>query len=257
LFVKVFRSSAGPARAIAIASVAVVALLAAAFGVTLWQNSHAHAQARAERVARTEKFQASELVTTFWRERETANEYLVIHGAELRPELRGEAATFRALTAGIGIDVPRESQLIRQSRAANAAFIAEFERSRTARGSGRVAAAVERLNAAEEAVLGPLRSLQTLYTNEATAASHTANSAYQRALLASIVGAILAVGAGIAFAFYALRLIARVGERESRLAQLVSQIKSSIRVLAEVAQELRAAAQEAQATTAEQSAAVA
>ena len=252
-----FKKSRGPARAIALASAGVVVLLAAAFGVTLWQNSNAHSQAKAERVARTEKLQASQAGTHFWREREAMNEYILNHDAGLLPELRAEADAFRGQTDGLGTDVPHEAQLVRSSRSANDAFLAEFSRSQTVRGSKAVNAAVERLNGAEANVLGPLEALQVIYAGEVTTDVRAANSAYQRALIAGIIGAILAVGAGIAFAFYALRLIARIGEREARLTRLVAQTKNSIGVLAEVAQELRAAALEAQATTAEQSSAVA
>jgi methyl-accepting chemotaxis protein len=252
-----FKRLTGPARAIAIASAAVVVLLAIAFGVTLWQNSDAHAQARAERVALTEKVQASQLATHFWREREAMNEYFLNHDARLLSELRAEAAAFRGQTAGIGADIARGKGLIRASRAANVSFLGEFQHSRSARGSSAVGAAVGRLNSAEAAVLAPLESLQTIYANKVTAASHAADSAYLRAVVAGILGAILAVGAGVAFAVYSLNLFGHIGERETRLTQLVARIRSSIGVLAEVAQELRAAAQEAQATTAEQSAAVA
>jgi hypothetical protein len=255
--VSAIRGTAGPARTIAFASAAVVLLLAAAFGVTLLQNSKAHAQARAERVARTEKFQASQAAMEFWRERETMNEYLVSREPALLSELRDDTKRLRGQTRGLGSDVPREAQLVRRSLAANDAFLAEFGRSHSLRGAQKVAAELERLNAAEATVVGPLQSLQSIYANEVIGDQRSADSAYQNALLAGIIGAILALGAGIAFAIYALRLIARIGEREARLTTMVVQTRSSIGVLAEVAQELRAAAQEAQATTAEQSAAVA
>src|SRR5207248_9891204 len=105
--------------------------------------------------------------------------------------------------------------------------------------------------------LGPLGSLQQVYEREVASNQHAARTAYTDALLAGILGAIIAIGAGLAFAFYALRLIRRIGERESKLSRLVDQIRASIGVLAEVAQELRTAAQEAEATTTEQSSAVA
>ena len=249
-------SAQGPARTITLASVAVVVLLAAAFGVTLWQNSVAQGQAQAERAARTEQFRASAAGLHLWHERAVMNEILLTYGAGLQTELQKQAKEFSEQTEALGDDV-EEAELVRESRAANDAFLAEFERSRAAAGSVPVGETVERLGAAEEAVLKPLEALQAQIADEVGANQQAANSAYQRALLAGIVGAILAIGAGIAFAFYVLRLIARIGERESRLTRLVTQIKSSIAVLAEVAQELRTAAQEAEATTAEQSSAVA
>jgi methyl-accepting chemotaxis protein len=254
--VSVFRKSGGPARAVALASAAVVLLLAAAFGVALWQNGQAHTQAKAEAAARFERFSAAQASAHFWREREVMNEYLLTFGNDLPTELRNEADAFRAQLAGLGNNED-EVQLVRESQAANDAFLAEFERNRTAATTNPVDETLRRLGATEGAVLGPLNSLQELLAGEVTADTRAADGAFQRARLAGIIGAILAIAAGIAFAFYVLRLIARIGERESRLTQLVIQIRSSIGVLAEVAQELRAAAQEAEATTAEQSAAVA
>src|SRR5579871_6497140 len=130
-----FRRLTGPARAIAIASAVVVELLATAFGITLWQNGDAHTQARAERVALTEKVQASQLATHFWREREAMNEYLLDHDPKLLSELRAEAAAFRRQTAGIGVDTARGPALVRASRAANVSFLDEFDHSRSALGS--------------------------------------------------------------------------------------------------------------------------
>ena len=254
---RLFSRSEGPARTIMLASAAVVVLLAAAFGVTLWQNSVAHANAEAERTARSEQFQASQAGMHLWHEREVMNEYLLAFGADLLPELKEEAKQFRAVTETLGSGDADELALTQTSRAANDAFLAEFERGRAAAGSSPVGPTIELLGVAEEAVVEPLNELQTSLTTTVADNANAANSAYKRALIAGVIGALLAVGAGIAFAVYVLRLITRIGERESRLTGLVAQIRSSIGILGEVAQELRAAAQEAQATTAEQSAAVA
>jgi hypothetical protein len=245
----------GPARTIAAASAVVVVLLAAAFGATLFENSHAHAAAAAAIEAAHDNHRAAQAGTDFWRERETMNEYLLIHEAELLPELQDEREAFARDTNGLGSDVAKEAELVRNARTANDTFLSAFEDVRLHGNSD--FASVERLNKGEAIVLGPLESLQQLYAQEVATNQRAASSAYTDALLAGIIGAILAVGAGLAFAVYALRLIRRVGERESKLTKLVAQTKTSIGVLAEVAQELRAAAQEAEATTAEQSSAVA
>jgi methyl-accepting chemotaxis protein len=249
--------SARPVRSIALASAAVVALVAAAFGITLWQNSHAHAQAQAERATRAETLRTSQAGASFWHEREAINEYLLTPDPHKISEVRAEARSFRELTTGLGADVGREAQLAHRSRVANEAFIATFERRRVVHARGALGTTLAQLDAGEAAVLRPLGTLHVTFTNEITADDLAADSAYRRALFAGIVGALLAVGAGILFALYVLRLIARVSERESRLNRLVAQTRSSIGVLAEVAVELRGAAQEAQAATAEQSSAVA
>jgi hypothetical protein len=256
--VRIVRAAGGSARTIAVASAAVVLLLAGAFAITLWQNGKAHAQASAERDARIEKFDGLQAVTHFWREREAMNEYFLTRDPDLLEVLGTEAEAFRALTADPGTHVPREAQLVREAREANEAFLAEFELSRNVDGDDAVLGTLAaHLNSAGAGVTAALNALQEIHTGEVDAAHTSADSAYQRARIAGIVGAILAVGVGIAFAMYTLRLISRIREREAGLKHLVSQTKTSIGVLAEVAQELRAAAQEAQATTAEQSSAVA
>jgi hypothetical protein len=256
--VSIFKTAAAPARAIALASAAVVLLLAGAFATTLWQNSKAHAQASAEREARIENFEGAQAVTHFWKEREAMNEYFLTRDPDLLAALGAEAEAFRALTADPGAHVPREAELVVAAREANEAFLAEFELSRKVEGEDAVLATVAaHLNSTGAAVIEALTALEEIHTGEVEAAHSAADSAYRRARIAGIVGAILAVGVGIAFALYTLRLISRIREREAGLTRLVAQTKTSIGVLAEVAQELRAAAQEAQATTAEQSSAVA
>ena len=81
--------------------------------------------------------------------------------------------------------------------------------------------------------------------------------AKRHATIAGIIGALLAIGGGIGFALYALRLIRRLGEREQRLQKLIDQTRSSAAVLAEVVNDLRASAEQASSTTSEQSSAVA
>jgi methyl-accepting chemotaxis protein len=175
----------------------------------------------------------------------------------LLSELRGRSQDFRHALANVGADVPREAALVQRSRSANAAVTAAFLHSRGATSGVAVGAVVRYFGAAEPRVLLPLASLRALYAREEATDEIAAGTAYNTALLVDIIGAILATGAGIAFAIYALRLVRRIGEREARLTSLMSQTRSSISVLADVSQEMRAAAQEAQATTAHQSSAVA
>ena len=247
----------GPNTKIAAGSTAVIALIVATFAVTLWENGNAHAQARTERLARSQTFQVSRAESSFWQERESMNEYLLTRNPALISELRGRSQDFRHALAGVGADVPREAALVRRSLSANAAVTAVFLRSRGATSRVAVGAVERQLGAAEPRVLLPLASLRALYAREEATDEVAAGNAYTTSLLVDIIGAILATGAGIAFAIYALRLVRRIGEREARLTSLMDQTRSSISVLADVSQEMRAAAQEAQATTAEQSSAVA
>jgi methyl-accepting chemotaxis protein len=144
-----------------------------------------------------------------------------------------------------------------KARAANHAFLATFDRIRATGKRDDPEQALARLNPAEAQVLGPLRSVQNVLTAGVSDDDAAANAANRDAKLIGILGALLAIGAGLAFAAYALRLIGRLGQREQRLEQLVDQTRSSAGVLGEVVNDLRASAEQAASTTSEQASAVA
>jgi methyl-accepting chemotaxis protein len=248
--------SRGAVRTVSLVSAAAICLLTAAFAITIWQNDNAHTRAQLERTAASEKLRASKAGQEFWRERESMNEFMLTGAAGLVPELQGRFKAFQAATDDLGSDVRSEAALVHRSRAANHAMISGFGRTHV-HGRRAAVAEIKRLSAFEAAVLGPLGTLQSGYSAEVAGDQRAADSAYSTARLAGILGAVLAVGAGLVFALYALRLIARIVKREAGLARLVVQTRSSIGVLAGISRELRSAAQEAEATTAEQSAAVA
>lgn len=242
---------------IAVAGAAVVVLLAAAFAVTLRENGQARTAANIMRESLENRVVAQRVTTGVSHEREVMNQYLLVREPGLLGELDAAVRGFKGDAAGLDVDDPEEAQWVAEMRSANDAFVAEFMRSRGAREPAAVAAAVKRLGPREAAVLAPLESAQEMYEAETTASLEAAETAFRHARLAGIAGALLAVGVGILFAFYTLRMIRRIDERESRLTLLVRQTRASIGVLGEVAQELRAASREAEATAAEQSAAVA
>jgi methyl-accepting chemotaxis protein len=123
------------------------------------------------------------------------------------------------------------------------------------------------LNAGEDAVLKPLDALEAHYSREIATVQADARSARSQAVFAAILGAVLSIGASLALAFYALLLVARIGERERKLEEtverlsdrdaLLEQLRTTSAVLTEVANEMRAASREAAAVTSEQSSAVA
>jgi methyl-accepting chemotaxis protein len=256
-------------RRIALASTLIIVLLAAAFGVTIWRYQHSHSVSNRALEVRAERLRAEQAATTFWRERESMNEYLLNGDPVILQEIAAERGDFAASTEGLGADVPSEAVLVGRARAANDAFLAQFQRLRgqAKKGTKAEEQAVEILNAHEADVLAPLASLQRVYTSEAALRLRQAGGAGTQALTAAIVGALLAVAAGIGFAFYAMRLLRQVAERERRLAetveqlsdrdQLLERITATSGVLGGVANELRAAARESAAATTEQSSAVA
>src|SRR2546426_1907218 len=261
-------------RRIAVASALIIALIAAAFAVTIWRYQHSHGASNRALEVRAERLRADQAGTLFWRERESMNEYLLDGDPAILQEITAEKTDLDTITQGLGADVAAEAALVQNARAANDAFIATFDASRSAAGHGKAAeqVVVDRLNAHENDVLGPLESLQTIYGNEVTKRLAEARSASTQALVAALLGAVLALAAGIAFALYALRLLRQVSatvqqleDRERALQEtvadlsdrdeLLERIKATAGVLGGVSNELRAVAGESAAATTEQSSA--
>ena len=263
-------------RRIAFASALIVALIASAFALTIWRYQHSHGASNRALEVRLETSKSESAATSFWREREAMNEYLLSGDRAIIPEVVAGQSAFQAATDGLGADVPLESALAVASRKANDAFVALFERERSAGGTTlkREEAIVAKLNERETSILGPLGRLQAIYSTEVTERLAEANSAGRQALVAGLIGTLLALAAGIGFAFYALSLLRRVGETVAELGEreraltetvaelsdrdeLLARITMTSGVLGTVANELRAAARESAAATAEQSSAVA
>jgi methyl-accepting chemotaxis protein len=249
----------GPARRIVIASVAILVLIAAAVTVSIWRYQHAIAQKDRALVVRAERLQAASAIIAFWREREGATEYLVNRSSASLRDVMVQRAEFDRVLAGLGADVPAEAALVAQARAASGAFVATFDHNRSAAGRGTAAEqrVVDLLNSQEAASLQPLQTLQRLYAREAALRQVEATTAANQALIASIVGGLLAILGGLGFAVFALRLVSRIAQREEKLQSLLEQVRATSSVLGGVANELRAAASESAAATTEQSSAVA
>jgi methyl-accepting chemotaxis protein len=264
------------ARRVTIASALIIGLIATAFGVTIWRYQNSHGSSSRALEARADKLRAEEAATIFWRERESMNEYLLNGDPAILKDVADASAEIDRVTQGLGVDIPAEKTLVGVARSANDAFVATFEarRSSATRGTKAEQAVVDRLNAHERDVLGPLASLQTIYANEVTKRAAEARSAGREALIAAMIGAVLALAGGVAFALYALRLLRQVSETVEQLEErervlqetvaalsdrdeLLERISATAGVLGEVSNELRAAAGESAAATTEQSSAVA
>ncbi len=265
------------ARRIAVVSVVIVALVAAAVGVTIWRYEVALTQADDAFDARDDARLTSVLLATFWHEREAMNEYLFIPSAEVPDEVTGLRDQFaRTVVALITTETVGEARARRQAAAANSAFYSLFNQVKGVAGTNlaRELPAIRSLNESEVRVLRPLNALDRIQRQRAAASDVAAASAADQALAIGVVAAVLAVLAGIAFAFYAVRLLGRASRREKELTatlerlsealgrlsdrdQLLSKLRSTSKVLGQVAAELRTAAGEAAAATGEQSAAVA
>jgi methyl-accepting chemotaxis protein len=263
-------------RRIAVASALIIVLIGAAFAVTIWRYQHSHSASNHALAVRQERLAAEKASTLFWRERESMNEFLLDGDPAILAEIGDEHRSLNQVTDGLGADVPVENALVTRARQANDKFIAVFDSARGASRAGPAAeqGALTKLKQLEESVLGPLDRLQSIYAGEAATRLAEARSAGSQALIAAIIGAVLALGAGIAFSLYALRLLRRITETVEQLGEaervlqetvaelsdrdeLLEKITATAGVLGSVANELRAAARESAAATTEQSSAVA
>jgi methyl-accepting chemotaxis protein len=249
----------GPTRRILSATVVVVTLLAVGMGVSIWRYEHAISAKNTAQHTLVAKAAAKDVTTAFWREREAMNEYLVTGNVGVLAEIGNQAVAFNTAARELTVGTAAEAALVRRAQSANDRFLAEFRRVQKAARTTAVAeeAAMSQLNPREATITGPLDSLQQLNAAEAAAALADAHNARTQALIASIVVALISVGAALAFALYALGLVGRIGKREESLAELVDRVRETSGVLASVANELRAAVRESASATTEQSSAVA
>jgi methyl-accepting chemotaxis protein len=257
----------GSARRVTAVSVAVVAVIAASVGVTIWRYEAALSRSAIAVDAYHDKALTEVLIGLFWRERETMREILLTGSPAARLELGTLGDRFAATSATLATsELPAEAQFRAQALAAEKGYSALFARVRRAAGPalrGDVAANA-RLDAAEPTVLRPLSLLAAALTARAELRQDAASSAEAQALGTAIAAAILAVLAGAAFAWFALRLLRSGADREQkltaalrRLGGLLGRLRSTSAVLGQVTGELRLAAKNAAAVTSEQSSAVA
>jgi methyl-accepting chemotaxis protein len=177
------------------------------------------------------------------------NEYLLSPEADIIGEIEEQTSAFRSNLDSMDLDDDAERSATERARTADDAFVAIFNRSRGAAGTGAAAeaAVIEELNAGEDAVLGPLRALMQAHANEIGEAQAESNAAAHGAKLI----AVLAGSAGFVFAL----LI--VGYVVFLLGRLVSRIRSTAEVLSGSVADLRTTARESAAAASEQSSAVA
>jgi methyl-accepting chemotaxis protein len=258
----------GAARWVMALSAVVVAVIAASVGVTIWRYEAAQTQSSQALTAHQDAAVTQELVGIFWHEREATREELTDPAASVPPEISATEQQFTA-TANAAQDAedgPTETGLRARALAANQQFSLQYTQVQQALGPKGLDAvqANARLDSLEPGVLTPLHQLAAAQATRAGTEQAQAVSASGQAFVTGIAAALLAVLAGIAFAAFALRLLRRGSEREQeltvalrRLSGLVDRLRSTSAVLGEVTGELRTAAKNAAAATAEQSSAVA
>ena len=256
----------GSARRVLAVSVAAVAVIATAVGVTIWRYEVALASSRAALDANHDAVATRTLGAIFWHQREAMSGYFFGPSPAILREVATQRNHFAATSARLVADSPAEARFRVLAAAGNERFDALFGQLRGAAGTtlAREIRATTRVSAAESSVLRPLSQLDRAQQRRAAVAQAAASSAASQALAIGLAAAVLAVLAGIAFSVFAFRLISSALGRErelraalSRLSDLLGRLRSTSAVLGEVTGELRLAAKNAAAVTNEQSSAVA
>jgi methyl-accepting chemotaxis protein-like sensor len=253
----------------AVTSAAVMAVIAAVFGITIWRYETAQASDSTAEAALETARTAEQMEVEFQEEQAAARGYLIapspggLHDfAEERTQFAKQIAVLRKAP------VNADSAAIGPAVAAERQYAALFTGVRGAAGSGSatLARAGIRLDAAGDRVLTPMAAIARADAAAASAAEDASSAAQGQARTIGILGAILAVLAGTGFALFMVGMLRRSAAREAELRatlgrlsdrdSLLDRLRAAGRVLSDVAGELREAARNAVAATSEQSAAV-
>ncbi|PWU21583.1 MAG: hypothetical protein C5B48_11115 [Candidatus Rokuibacteriota bacterium] len=200
---------------IAAASIVVVVLIACAAAVTIWRYEHAIGQGNRALDTRSENVRSQQAATYFWREREGINEYLLRPSGGILHEVSANSRSFDSVTGRLVQNNVHDRALVEQSRDANVSFLQTFNRARriAGRSASSEARAIRQLNGAENQVLKPLDSLQSVYEAEIGTRRAEQSTADTQAFVAALVGAVIALGATIGLAYYAITLLVGVTRR--------------------------------------------
>jgi methyl-accepting chemotaxis protein len=264
-----------PARRIVVASLAIVLLLAAALGITVWryesaldqyQNQALEARADAERV--------KEAIGAFWQEQAAIFSYVLQSSDQALVLLDSARAQFVSTLEEVHVQTELEGQKRREAIAANRASITHFNTKvkPALGGSGQsLRVALREQNRFSNSVIPPLEQLSAIQSSQAEHAVSEAKGAGNEALIAGLIAGILGLLGAVAFTIYAFRLVGQVADRERllneavgtlsdrerNLEDLLERVRATTGVLSQVVDELRAAARDTVSATSEQSSAVA
>ena len=205
-----------PARGI-LSATGVAVPLAVALGVSIWRYDVAITKSNEATKTRAEATKVQLAETAFFHEREGMNEFLIVGDPHVLVEVKQQATGFGSTLDQLGLDQhPGEASLINQATAANEGFLAEFARvQETAATNPKLEqAAVARLNLHEGSVTKPLNALLGLFAVDVPQRVAAARSARHDALIAALVGGLVAILGALAFAAYSIRLVGRLARRE-------------------------------------------
>jgi methyl-accepting chemotaxis protein len=260
-----------PARRVAAVSVAVVAVIAGASALSTWRYEVALSGASVALDQRAAAESTVELTNAFLEERFALDSYVFAPTPAVLAAVTAQRKQFRTIAAEQGgiSSTAAEARSLAQAVAAEQRYYSVFTQVRGDAGTGARSgvAAASRLEAAVPGVVPPLIALDDLLTQGAHTAQVAASTAAFQARASGIAAGILALVAGLAFAFFAVRLLGRALRRERELRdtlrrlsdrdELLGRLRSAAAVLGEVAGDLRSASRNAAAVASEQSSAVA
>ncbi|MBA3842060.1 MAG: response regulator [Actinobacteria bacterium] len=194
----------------AVVTVVTVLVVAGSFGLVIARYQQAGASERAALAASSDRSRGEEAAKVFWHEREAINEYAISHNRAVRREAENQRLQFDRLTSDLGPG-DLEGALMRRARVANDRLISVFNHQ---------AAVLEQTRASELRVTAVLHPLEVEVTAalvaESRAAAQRRDLASRRAAAdttsafrTAVAGGALALIAGLGFAFFIYRLLAR------------------------------------------------
>jgi Methyl-accepting chemotaxis protein (MCP) signalling domain len=269
------RTRGNAARHVTTAGLAIVTVIACAGAVSTWRYQNALSRASDAVSSSNGARITAGLGDTFWQERLTVEHYLFNPSSRALRQLTSLQAGFDRLAAQLQADqVTSEDLYLERAISAEHHYYGVFggvrsdaDHTHTYLGLQPAFAAAGLLNAAAAKVPPPLNTLDTLQLDRGAAAAADAAASKSQALTVGILTIVLTLGAGIAFQFYARRLLHRSAGREDQLMEtlgrlsdrnaLIERLRSASGVLGELASELRATSGTAATSMNEQSEAIA
>jgi methyl-accepting chemotaxis protein len=262
-------------RRVTVAGLVIVAIIACAGVISIWQYQHAHDKGSVVVTTGDGARLAGQLSATIWQERLMAEHYLLSPTPAGLQQMASLHTTFGQLSAQLaatttpGEDIYR-SRALRAEQHFYSLFLSQRGQANgthTYAGLQPAFAAAGLLDAAGATVPPPLHTLDNLQQARGVQAEAAAATTRTQAEVIAIIAVILTVLAGIAFQLYARWLLGRSGQRADQLMEtlgrlsdrnaLLDRLRSTSTVMGEVAGELRAAARSSASAMSEQSAAVA
>jgi methyl-accepting chemotaxis protein len=256
-------------RLISVFGVLIVAVIAAAVAVTISLYHEAIDQGADARAADINSQRALQLTSIFAEQRIVMFRYIATAMPSALTETEQLNTQFHQVAAAVSQSAPAHMPALTDALAAQARYYADFQADRhfATASAVRKFVVIGQLDEHADPVTAPLATLVSLEGGRATASVVGANDSAAQAQAIGIAAAILAVLAGLAFAWFMAVTLRHAQQREQALTaaldrlsdrdELLSRLRAASGILAEVAAELRVAARNAAAVTSEQSAAVA